>query len=405
MAGTCRRRRRGIAVVAVVLALAGCSGGPPAGRPTRVSSGAASSRAAAVAPAVVVTPANGARGVSVQPAAILVRATRGTLRSVRLTNPAGRVVSGALSADAATWRPTEPLGYGRTYTLTAVAASGDRTAEATSTFTTVQPANYTLPYLTPSANGVFGVGQPIVVRFDEHIRDRAAAVRALSVTTTPAQTGAWHWFGDMEVHWRPRQYWQPGTRVTVKADVYGVNFGQGLYGQADRAVSFTIGPSRIAIADARTRTMQVYIGGALVKTFPVSMGKGGTIVGSNGQTIDFWTRTGPHVVLDKEMTVRMTSASYGVPKTDPNYYDELVHYAVRISDGGEYVHLRDWRLWNLGKVNDSHGCVNVGPGNAQWFYNTFGPGDIVETRGTPVRLDPRDGLGDWTISWSDWAAS
>ena len=68
--------------------------------------------------------------------------------------------------------------------------------------------------------------------------------------------------------------WKPGTSVTVKATVYGKDLGGGLYGQSDVSTSFKIGQSKIAIADSNTKTMQVYIGGQLVKTMPVSMGMG-----------------------------------------------------------------------------------------------------------------------------------
>ncbi|WP_425388211.1 Ig-like domain-containing protein [Amycolatopsis taiwanensis] len=32
------------------------------------------------------------------------------------------------------------------------------------------------------------------------------------------------------VHYRPQNYWQPGTTATVTAKVYGVDLGNGVYG-------------------------------------------------------------------------------------------------------------------------------------------------------------------------------
>ena len=351
---------------------------------------------------VTITPAASAKNV-VPTAFVTVRAKEGTLEAVRVASPSGRAVRGTLSDDKLSWRSTEELGYNKTYTVkvTAVNSSGVKTEKDTS-FSTVEPDNFTLPYLSPTG-GTFGVGQPIVVRFDEPVPNRAAAEKAIKIKTTPAVQGRFHWFSDHELHWRPQRYWQPGTKVDIKANVYGVHFGGGLWGQEDREASFTIGPSRVAIADNASHYMKVYISGKLVKNIPVSMGKGGTTTGAKGQEIDFWTRNGPHVVLEKVPVVRMWSGSYGItnPK-DPNYYDEKIKFAVRISNGGEYVHLADWNIPAHGVANTSHGCINVGPGNAQWFYATFGAGDVVEVIHSPKELSPTDGLGDWTIPWSQW---
>ncbi|MEV6524928.1 Ig-like domain-containing protein [Longispora sp. NPDC051575] len=400
------RSRRGvlgaIAGVAALPLLAACgSDEKKTGKPEGVKAESGGTPTPTSEAAITITPANGARDAN--PASVTVKVERGTLDEVVLTNEAGKVVKGELSADKTTWTLGEPLGYQKSYTVkaTAVSTSGKK-AEATSSFTTIKPNNQTLPYFTPGAPGTFGVGQPIVVRFDERIPDRKKAQAALTVTTSPETVGAWRWFDDQELHWRPQEYWKPGTKVTVTAKVHGVDLGNGLYGQDDKSVAFDIGPSKIAVADSVSKKMQVFFDGAMVKEFPVSLGKGGTVqVGNN--TIDYWTRTGPHVVTTKDREVRMTSASYGGPTTGPDAYDSKIGFAVRISSAGEYVHLRDWDLGRLGKVNDSHGCINVGPGNAQWFFENFNAGDIVDVKNGPRVLDPRDGLGDWVIPWAQWA--
>src|SRR5262249_40401546 len=114
----------------------------------------------------------------------------------------------------------------------------------------------------PARQGTFGVGQPIVVWFDEAIKDKAAAEKSLVVTTTPpGVVGGWYWMDDHEVHWRPKDYWPAGTKVHVEANVYGKDLGNGLYGQEDREATFTIGPSKIAVADSNTHRMKVFIDG------------------------------------------------------------------------------------------------------------------------------------------------
>ena len=57
------------------------------------------------------------------------------------------------------------------------------------------------------------------------------------------------------------------------------------------------------------------------------------------------------------------------------------------------------------KPNTSHGCLNVSPSNAVWFYDNSKRGDIVEVINTVGSTLPgTDGLGDWNIPWEQWKA-
>jgi len=349
-----------------------------------------------------VHPLPGSKGIS--PATpITITAMGGTLTAVRLTNEAGKPVAGKATPDSRTWTSSEPLGYSKTYTLTATATNAEgRKTSAKSTFTTVTPANFTMPSFGALDNGgTFGVGMPITLHFDEPVPDRAAAEKSLAVTTTPKVGGSWYWIDDQNVHWRPMRYWKPGTKVSVTAKVYGVSLGNGLYGQADKTASFTVGRSQVAIINDATHMMTVYINGAKYKTIPVSMGRGGAI-NVNGRTIDFWTPSGPYVVLEKYPVKRMSSASYGLPVDSPLGYEEDIPLATRISAGGVFVHAASWSVGDQGRRNVSHGCVNISPANARWFYDTFRYGDIVDIRGTGHPLSLTDGLGDWTLNWQTW---
>ena len=93
-----------------------------------------------------------------------VSALDGELTSVKLVNPDGRVVSGAMARDRHSWSATEVLGYGKTYTMTATAANGDgRPVTRSDKFTTLTPGNMTLPYITttgsqPMKNGATNQG-------------------------------------------------------------------------------------------------------------------------------------------------------------------------------------------------------------------------------------------------------
>jgi lipoprotein-anchoring transpeptidase ErfK/SrfK len=322
-----------------------------------------------------------------------------------------KTVAGALDSDQRTWRSTGTLEYSKTYTVTvaAVDAAGLPT-QHTSTFDTIKATS--VASVTFQANallalktgGTYGVGQPAIVCFNRVIKDRAAAEKAMTVVSEPAVEGRWRWINSQTAHWRPAAYWASGTKITIKVAGLGVDFGNGVYG-TDATTNFVIGPSQIAIADGSTHHMLVYINGALARDIPVSLGKGGTTKAADGHTVSFSTSCGVHVILNKEPTVSMSSGSYGVTNTaDPNYYKEDVRLCSRITYSGEFVHLADWAasLNAQGRANVSHGCINVGPAHAQWFYDTFRIGDIVEVKNTDGPLAIDNGLGDWTIPWAQW---
>jgi lipoprotein-anchoring transpeptidase ErfK/SrfK len=410
------RWHRGAVAIAGLLAISLVSACGPAGQWQGGAGGGAS--AGPNGPdSLTVSIAAGAKNVSpVEPVKV---DYTGTLDAVTLANSSGKAVKGELDAEHHSWLSTQPLGYNKTYTLTISGTGSDGTkVDQKNTFSTIKPKNLTLPYLRANPNtligtgNTFGVGQPIVVWFDEPIKDKLAAEKQLIVTTDPPVAGAWHWFDNREVHWRPQKYWASGTKVTVDAKVYGHDLGGGLYGQQDVTASFTIGHSRIAIADSTTHHMRIYIDGVELKTIagksfpsgvPISMGRTGSTIGSHGEVIDFRTYSGPHVVIAKQQVVHMTSASYGItdPKS-PYFYDELINLGVRISAAGEFVHSAPWSVGDQGYRNVSHGCINVSPTVAQWFFSHFTFGDVVDVKHTGKTLNPRDGLGDWVLSWSNW---
>ena len=73
------------------------------------------------------------------------------------------------------------------------------------------------------------------------------------------------------------------------------------------------------VAQRDTPVQRVYIDGKMVRDMKGSNGRGGYTTGANGQSIHFWTQEGPHVVLSKEATHTMSSASYGL--SDPSLRD------------------------------------------------------------------------------------
>ena len=352
-------------------------------------------------PRLVLGPAAGAAGVSVADP-VTVSTVSAVLDTVTLTDAQGKQVPGDFDDARRTWHSTAVLGYDQQYTLGAAGTGSDRThLTQSSPFTTVKPAKLTVATLRANKHllltdrQTYGVGQPIVVNFDDKVSDRAVAERSLEVSTEPHVDGAWHWFGDQEVHWRPQQYWKPGTKVTANANLYGKDLGGGTYVRNNTVASFSIGQSKIAVADDSTYHMKVFVDGQEVRDIPTAMGRHESI-----GSIDLRTRSGPHIVLDNDRVVRMSSASFGLTGADS--YDTMVEWTTHISYEGEYVHAAPWSVAQQGHSDASHGCINVNTDNAIWFYHTFGPGDVVDVRNTGVPLNPTDGLGDWTLSWDDW---
>jgi lipoprotein-anchoring transpeptidase ErfK/SrfK len=402
------------AMLAAVLVLGACSQkkAPTAAGPTSSGSTAsASSSSAPPTPPAVLSfqPGNDATGVSPL-APVKVTVAGGSLSRVSLTNIEGKQVKGALSADKRSWSSAEELGYNRLYTLAATAANpAGQVTSTTSTFSTLKPGNMTMPYIQTAAGGAvppgvtFGVGQVIRVHFDEPIPDRKAAQAALTVKTEPAQVGAFSWLDNANVYWRTKNYLKPGTKVTITAKTYGKNFGGkgSLYGQGDASTWFRVGAKQISIADNRTKMIKVYKNDKLVRTMPTSMGRDVRIPGDKGP-IDLRTNSGPHVVVGGETKIKMDSATFGLSKGD-EAYEKVVPVGVRISYDGEYVHWADWSIAQQGKVNVSHGCLNVSPANAWWFYEFSQPGDIVDVRNTGRRLAEWNS-GYWNVSWASWVA-
>lgn len=391
-----RRRRAWLTAIALVpvvaLGLSACSSNSAPPQP-QVIADKGTPYGDLLIPKLVSSVKDGAVGVSVD-APVTVSAESGVLGSVTMVNENGRVVDGKLSPDGLTWSTTEPLGYNKRYTLTAESMGLGGATSRQMTFETHSPENLTMPYVVPSDGEVVGVGQPVAIRFDENIPNRLAAQRAITIKTTPPVEGAFYWLNNREVRWRPQHYWKPGTKVEVSVNTYGVDLGDGLYGQENVSTHFTIGDEVISTIDDNTKTMTVKRNGEVVKTMPVSMGKNSTP-----------TNNGTYIVGEKRAHMVMDSSTYGVPVNSPNGYRTEVDWATQISYSGIYVHAAPWSVGSQGYSNVSHGCVNVSTSNGQWFYNNSKRGDVVEVINTVGSTLPgTDGLGDWNIPWETWKA-
>jgi lipoprotein-anchoring transpeptidase ErfK/SrfK len=325
--------------------------------------------------------------------------TDGELADAGLVDGAGAAVPGAVAqdgADSAVWTPETPLAYGTQYTLTASAVNeDDEEVTASSTFTTVTPGTLSTPSIGPLDGQTVGVGMPIRVYFDDPVADKAAVESHLQVTSSTPTDGAWSWLTDSEVHFRPSTYWPANTEVTLDANLYGIDFGEGVWGEKNRSVSFSIGARHVSVADAATHTLDVYDGDKVVQSYPMSAGGP-----------DFPSRNGAHVVTELNRDRVMDSSTYGVPVDSPNGYRTPVEYAVRLSNNGEFVHAAPWSVAQQGNSNVSHGCINLSTERAAWFFDFSQPGDVVEIKNSiGPTLSAADGdIYDWAIPWDQWQA-
>jgi lipoprotein-anchoring transpeptidase ErfK/SrfK len=390
-----QRGRRLLAVLMVPLAVLGaaaCSGSGGAPAPKAIMD-KATPFGDLLVPKLSASVTDGAVGVAVD-SPVTVNADDGVLASVEMVNENGGTVDGQLSPDGVHWATTERLGYNRMYTLTAKARGLGGVATRQMTFQTHSPHNLTMPYAAPRDGEVVGVGEPVAIQFDEAIANREAAEKAIVVTTDPPVEGAFYWLNKREVRWRPEHFWKPGTNVNIAVNTYGVDLGDGVFGEDNVRSHFTVGDEVIATADDNTKMVTVRVNGDVVKTMPTSMGKDSTP-----------TASGTYILGVRFAHMIMDSSTYGVPVNSPNGYRTEVNFATQMSYSGVFVHSAPWSVGAQGHTNTSHGCLNVSPSNAQWFFEHTKRGDIVEvlnTLGPP--LSGTEGLGDWNIPWDQWHA-
>lgn len=330
--------------------------------------------------------------IGVQPGApVTVKATQGSLTSVTVKN-GDRTVAGELSPDGATWTSKSPMEFGSRYTLAAQAEGVGGTADLQRSFTTRSPNNFAMPYLVPRNGEVVGVGQPISVKFDEPITNRKVVQDAIAIKTEPKTEGAFYWISPQDLRWRPKEFWKSGTKVSVDVNVYGLDLGDGVFGQKNVRSNFTVGRQMLITADDKTKIVSFERDGKVIRKMPTSMGKPGTP-----------TDNGIYIVGDKHAHLVMDSSTYGVPINSADGYRTPVDYATQMSYSGIYFHSAPWSVWAQGNTNTSHGCLNLSPDDALWVMNNTLRGDPVTVLNTQgPRLSGTDGLGDWNIPWERW---
>lgn len=393
-----RRPLRGAAAVAaasvLAVALAGCQQAEAdQGLVTPSASASPSPTETAAEPATLtVTPEPDADDVRPD-TPVVVTAAGGRLSEVAVASADGAVVEGETSLDGKTWTSTTSLAPQTTYTVAATAVNPD--AKPTSfdgSFSTLVPKDVETASFQPKDGWNVGVGMPVIVHFDAAVQDRAAVEERLLVTSSPKVEGAWRWLDDKQAQWRPREFWTPGTTVTLEADLSGIEVAPDIWGVKAEPATFTVGSAMVSTVDISDHTMTVTSGGEVLRTIPITTGKKG-----------FATRNGTKVIISRESEHQMDAATTGIEPDDPEYYNLNVEYAMRLTWTGEFIHAAPWSVGSQGSANVSHGCTGMSTENARWLMANSKVGDVVNFVNGSRELEQDNGWTAWNSSFEDWA--
>ncbi len=376
------RSRRRLLPLAVLCAagvlVAACQSG--SGNGTGGTNGGSGGGGASRSPDTVqlsIAPSDGSTGAD--PAkGITVTATKGKIQTVKVTGDGltgAAAVTGTLNAARTAWHSDWTLPVSQTLTVTASASdSSGHSVTQTSSFKTISPAQTFQTQIFEGYKQQYGVGMPIILNFSSPITNRAAVERALTVTTSKPVVGAWYWDNSQTLVFRPRDYWPAHTTVSFVGHLNGVKGAPGLYGMHTLTQQFRIGRSLIVTASTAKHRMRLYRNGKVFRRWPISTGKPGDD-----------TPNGTYLTIEKRNPVLMKGPGYSIE----------VPWSVRFTWSGDYLHDAFWSVGEQGFTNVSHGCVNMAPADAEFYYKMAVPGDPVTITGSPKG-------GSWDNGWTEW---
>jgi lipoprotein-anchoring transpeptidase ErfK/SrfK len=241
----------------------------------------------------------------------------------------------------------------------------------------------------------YGVAMPIIAYFSIAPTDASVFDKVVTVTVNGALAhGAWYWERSsqaadaLEAHYRLANYWPAHAVIHVSMPLRGLWAGSGLVFADNLTLSMKTGAAQIVKVNGEPGIdkMYVYHDGALIRTFNISLGAAQTP-----------TYLGTAVVVSKANPQLMVSSP------GEAYYSIEVPWSVRVTYDGEFLHDAYWN-GQLGQANLSHGCTNMAPADAEWYYNWSQIGDPVTwtNTGTSQVLPVWDGYGDWNLAWASY---
>lgn len=342
---------------------------------------------------VTITPADGATDATAA-TEIAWSVESGESTGFTLTDAEGNEVEGDMHPDGTTWVPADPLEWDATYTAAVTAEDADGIAVTVeSTFTTIaSPGNRVgLENYLPGDGSTVGQAAVLAIRFvDYEIPEdlRESVERRLFVSSEPEQEGTWHWITGRALEYRPKEYWQPNTQVTVRLGLGGLPLGNDRYGEFDQLTTFSIDPERRLLeADDETKQLRAYQDDAIVQTIPISLGAR-EIEGNDARSF-----SGHMIIMSREEESTFVSDLYD--------YETDVKWAMRLTFSGQFIHGAPWAADRLGRENGSHGCINVSNEMGEWIYNFVRWGDPVIVKNTGLGLPPGDGFTSWDVPYEE----
>ncbi|WP_024804749.1 L,D-transpeptidase family protein [Nocardia sp. BMG51109] len=233
--------------------------------------------------------------------------------------------------------------------LALVIATLAAVTSGTAAAVTVAPRPLPVQSISPAGGALVGIAHPVTVRFAAPVADRARAERSVSVGDL---NGTFSWHGDSELVWQPTGFLPADTPLTVTVgNVHS---------------DFRTNGGTTADADMSAHTFTVNVPGEGSRVIPASMGKPGRE-----------TPVGTFPVIEKDRSITFDSRTIGIPLSDPEGYLLDGEYAERLTWGGVFVHSAPWSVDSQGYENVSHGCINLPPDDAAWYYDNVSVGDPV----------------------------
>lgn len=322
---------------------------------------------------------------------LTVKVSDGEVSAVDVVTSDGTTIPGRLEGQ--TWQPMDMMGFENALVATVTMKAADG-SEHTQKFDLRTQGGSKAGFLIMYSDHAVGVGMPVMIQFVKSVQTRAmraAIEKRMSVETSPKQEGSWGWLDDQHLYWRPKDFWQAGTTVTVKADIGGARMGDDLWVNGSETKKMSFGDARVLYVDIKKHQMRITRNGKTVKTLPVTCGKEG-----------FTTRSGTKVISEKYDELEMDSGTVDIPSDSPDAYKIKVNWAQRLTWTGEFIHAAPWSVDDQGKSNVSHGCTGVSEENGDWLYNFTREGDPVVFTGTDRILEPDEAIGVWCFDWKGW---
>ncbi|MCP9624801.1 L,D-transpeptidase [Nocardia otitidiscaviarum] len=216
----------------------------------------------------------------------------------------------------------------------------------------IRPTVPAVQAISPGAGETVGIAAPVRVQFAQPVENRTRAEQSVSIRAGTELAGSFSWQSDRELTWTPEGFLPASTPISVSAGTARTEFNTNAGVTAEGNMS--------------NHTFTVSIGGVPVRTIPASFGKPG------------WeTPTGTFPVLEKFRSIVFDSRTIGIPLNSPEGYLIDGEYAERLTWSGVFVHSAPWSVDSQGNANVSHGCINLPPADAAWYYENVSVGDPV----------------------------